>query len=43
MSDAAADATITLGMSTEAINGERRSSGSAASAFQVPHPRKITG
>jgi hypothetical protein len=43
MSDAAAHASITLAMSTESINGERRSGGSAASAFPVPHPRKVTG
>jgi hypothetical protein len=42
MSDAAAHATITLAMSTESIGGARRSSGSAASAFRVPHPRKLT-
>jgi Zn-dependent M28 family amino/carboxypeptidase len=43
MSDAAAHATITLAMSTESIDRGRRSSGSAASAFPLPHPRKVTG
>ena len=43
MGDATAHATITLAMSTESIAGARRSSGVAASAFPVPHPRKVTG
>jgi hypothetical protein len=40
--DAAAHATITLAMSTEAIGAERRTDGSDGSAFSLPRPRRVT-
>ena len=42
MSDAMAHATITLAMSTAALGGEQRTAGRVkASAFRLPHPRKL--
>jgi hypothetical protein len=41
MSDAMAHTTITLAMSTAALGGERTAGRVKASAFRLPHPRKL--